>query len=129
MNVSIGTDIVEIKRIKRLIEKYRDKEFINRIFCDEEIEYCNKKGSAGIQCYAARFAAKEAAAKALGTGFGNKCGFNEICILNKESGEPYIVLTGTAEKTFKERHGCNMEVSMSHCREYATATVIFIKGD
>ena len=90
----IGTDIVSIDRIKSSL---RNKEFINRIFNEKEILKC-KKINNSINCYSKRFAAKEAFSKALGTGISNGINFNEIVVLNKKSGKPYINFIGQTKK-------------------------------
>ena len=94
----IGTDIVSIKRIKLSLKK---KNFINRIFNEKEILKC-KKVYNQYNCFAKRFAAKEAFSKALGTGISNGINFNEIIILNDKSGKPYINLKGETEKKIKK---------------------------
>ena len=99
MNIyGIGTDIVSIKRIKLSLKK---KNFINRIFNEKEILKC-KKVVNQYNCYAKRFAAKEAFSKALGTGISNGINFNEIIVLNNKSGKPYINLKGMTEKKIKK---------------------------
>ena len=104
MNIyGIGTDIVSIKRIKSSLKK---KLFIKRIFNEQEVIKC-KKVTTKYNCYAKRFAAKEAFSKALGIGISNGINFNEIIVLNKKSGKPYINLIGTTkkkiEKIFKKK--------------------------
>ena len=90
----IGIDIVSIKRIKSSI---KNKNFIKRIYNYQEILKC-KKSVNQINCYAKRFAAKEAFSKALGTGISNGINFNEITVLNNKSGKPYINLKGETKK-------------------------------
>ena len=100
MNIfGVGTDIVSTNRIKRSI---KNKNFIKRIFNYKEILKC-KKINNSVNCYAKRFAAKEAFSKALGTGIAKGINFNEIIILNKKSGKPYINLTGQTKKTLKKK--------------------------
>ena len=82
----IGTDIVSIERIKKSL---KNKNFLKRIFNEKEILKCKKTKSTS-NCFAKRFAAKEAFSKALGTGISNGINFNEIIVLNKKSGKPYI---------------------------------------
>ena len=95
MNIyGIGTDIVSVKRIKLSL---KNKNFIKRVFNKQEVLKC-KKIVKKYNCYAKRFAAKEAFAKALGTGISNGINFNEIIVLNKKSGKPYINLIGTTKK-------------------------------
>ena len=96
MIFGIGIDIVDIVRIRRVISEYGDK-FLNHIYTEEEIKYCesfkDKKDSKYLH-YAARFAAKEAFSKAIGTGIGAECKLKEISIVNNEKGQPFIYLSG-----------------------------------
>ena len=118
----IGTDIVSIKRIKSSINK---KNFIKRIFNEQEVLKC-KKAVNQHNCYAKRFAAKEAFSKALGTGISNGINFNEIIILNNKSGKPYINLKGETKKKiikmFKQKK-TKISLSLSDERDYAVAFV------
>ena len=96
MNIfGVGTDIVSVDRIRSSI---KNKNFINRIFNEKEILKC-KKINNRFNFFSKRFAAKEAFSKALGTGISNGINFNEIIILNKKSGKPYISIIGKKEKT------------------------------
>ena len=118
----IGTDIVRVDRIKNSL---KNKDFINRIFNEKEILKC-KKINNSINCYAKRFAAKEAFAKALGTGISNGINFNEIVILNKKSGKPYISIIGqtkrTLNKKFKKKK-FKISLSLTDEKKYAVAFV------
>ena len=118
----IGTDIVRVDRIKNSL---KNKDFINRIFNEKEILKC-KKINNSINCYAKRFAAKEAFAKALGTGISNGINFNEIIILNKKSGKPYISIIGQTKKTlnnkFKKKKS-KISLSLTDEKKYAVAFV------
>ena len=123
MNIfGIGTDIVNINRIKNSL---KNKNFINRIFNKKEILKC-KKITNSINCYAKRFAAKEAFSKALGTGISNGINFNEIVILNKKSGKPYISIIGQTkkiiDKKFKKKKS-KISLSLSDEKKYAVAFV------
>ena len=118
----IGTDIVSVDRIKNSL---RNKNFIDRIFNKKEILRC-KKISTGFNCYAKRFAAKEAFAKALGTGISNGINFNEIVILNKKSGKPYINIIGQTKRTLKKKFKnkkSKISLSLSDEKKYAVAFV------
>ena len=84
----IGTDIVKVERIKKSIKK---KNFLKRVFNKDEILKC-KQMKKNANCFAKRFAAKEAFSKALGTGIAKGINFNEIVILNKKNGKPFIKL-------------------------------------
>tara|TARA_B100001057_G_C22857289_1_gene953127 strand:+ start:1304 stop:1687 length:384 start_codon:yes stop_codon:yes gene_type:complete len=123
MNIyGIGTDIVSVKRIKKSLKK---KIFLKRIFCEQEIIKC-KKLNTPFNCYAKRFAAKEAFAKALGTGISNGINFNEIVILNKKSGKPYISLKGKTKKIIKDKlknKKTKISLSLSDEKDYAVAFV------
>ena len=118
----IGTDIVSIKRIKLSLKK---KNFINRIFNEKEILKC-KKVVNRYNCFAKRFAAKEAFSKALGTGISEGINFNEITILNNKSGKPYIRLKGNTKKKIKKRFKqkkIKISLSLSDENDYAVAFV------
>ena len=123
MNIyGIGTDIVSVKRIRLSLKK---RNFIKRIFNEQEILKC-KRAYKKHNCYAKRFAAKEAFSKALGTGISNGINFNEIIILNNKSGKPYINQIGTTkkkiEKIFKKKK-TKISLSLSHEKDYAVAFV------
>ena len=123
MNIyGIGTDIISVDRIKNSL---KNKIFINRIFNEKEIFKC-KKIKNSINCYAKRFAAKEAFSKALGTGISDGINFNEIIILNKRSGKPYISIIGQTKKTLKKkfkRKKLIISLSLSDEKKYAVAFV------
>ena len=118
----IGTDIVSIKRIRLSLKK---KNFIKRIYNEQEVLKC-KKVSKQHNCFAKRFAAKEAFSKALGTGISNGINFNEIAVLNNKSGKPYINLKGKTKqqikKIFKQKK-IKISLSLSDERDYAVAFV------
>ena len=123
MNIfGIGTDIVSVDRIKKSL---KNKNFINRIFNEKEILKC-KKINKSVNCYAKRFAAKEAFSKALGTGISKGINFNEIVILNKKSGKPYINIIGKTKKIlnkkFKKKKS-KISLSLSDEKNYAVAFV------
>ena len=118
----VGTDIVKIKRIKESIKK---ESFIKRIFNDVEISKCNKTIKS-YNCYAKRFAAKEAFSKALGTGISKGINFNEIVVLNEKNGKPFIkLLKKTKEKVEKKLKKKKFKISLSLTDEdkYAVAFV------
>ena len=118
----IGTDIVSVSRIKNSL---KNRNFVNRIFNEKEISKC-KKTNNSINCYAKRFAAKEAFSKALGTGISNGINFKEIIILNKKSGKPYISIIGQTKKTLNKkfkRKKSKISLSLSDEKKYAVAFV------
>ena len=105
--------------------KFKNKKFINRIFNEKEILKC-KKINNSINCYAKRFAAKEAFSKALGTGISSGINFNEIIILNKKSGKPYINIVGKTKKILNKkfkRKKSKISLSLSDEEKYAVAFV------
>ena len=123
MNIfGIGTDIISIVRIKNSL---KNRNFIQRIFNKKEILKC-KKTKNSFSCFAKRFAAKEAFSKALGTGISNGINFNEIVILNKKSGKPYITVIGQTKKILNKkfiRKKIKISLSLSDEKKYAVAFV------
>ncbi|HRH46841.1 MAG TPA: holo-ACP synthase [Pyrinomonadaceae bacterium] len=125
MIVSIGTDIIEVYRIRETLE--RTPRFTERVFTEKEREYCEAKGAASAQSFAARFAAKEAFLKALRTGWRGKISWQDIEIKNDEFGAPYFEIKGEA-KNILEKLGANkVHLSMSHTTEHAIANVVLEK--
>ena len=124
MNIKTGIDIIEIERIKKSIEETEGK-FCERVYTEKEIEYCESKKAQKYQHYAARFAAKEAVSKAISSNLTSKydIGWKDIEILNDENGRPYVNILNQDVKFD------NIDISISHCKEYAVASVIFIMGD
>lgn len=121
MITGIGTDLIEVERVAGKISK--DEGFRELVFTPAEIAYCEAKAHK-YQHYAARFAAKEAFLKALGTGWISGVAFNEIEITNDEQGKPSLVLLG-ATATFAAQHGIHkVWVSMSHLSNVSSAVVI-----
>ncbi len=122
----IGTDIVEVDRVKKAIERTGEP-FLARVFTAAERQYCeNESGTRRrYESFAARFAAKEAYSKAAGTGIGANASLNEIEVTNLESGMPVLSLYGTA-KAYFETHfpGCRIDVSLSHTSKLAIAAVL-----
>lgn len=120
MNVfGIGTDIVECDRIKEMIDKHDDM-FIDRVYTPAEIEYCSNRKSS-TQHFAGRWAAKEAILKALGTGWAKGISWTDIEIRNEMGGQPRVRLGGGARDVCEEKGITEILVSISHCRDYATA--------
>ena len=118
----IGTDIIQINRIKKSIKK---KNFLGRIYHTDEIKRC-KKTKNSPHCFAKRFAAKEAFSKALGTGISKGINLNEIVILNEKNGKPFIkLLKKTKERVDKRFKKKKYKISLSLTDEdnYAVAFV------
>jgi len=118
----IGIDLIEVQRIREAIAKYGDR-FLNRIYTKVEIEYCSTKKSAELH-YAGRFAAKEAAFKAMERGWGGDISWKEIEIHNETSGAPRVVFYGKALELIQQKKIVRAHVTISHIEEHATAVVI-----
>jgi holo-[acyl-carrier protein] synthase len=116
--LSTGVDIVEIPRIRRVVERYGPR-FLERIYTPGEIAYCRGRAPN----LAARFAAKEAVMKALGTGVRG-VGWKDIEVVRAASGAPGILLHGRAEARAQRLGVLEMSLSLSHSREYAVAFVV-----
>jgi len=120
MIIGVGIDIIEVERIKKAIETYGEH-FLKRIFTENEIKYCEEFKDKKYVHYAVRFSAKEAFSKAIGTGITQGFKFNQVGILNENSGKPVVVLSGELlEKWGKYR----IYVSLSHINETAASVVI-----
>ncbi len=119
-----GIDIVETARIAASIERHGDR-FLARIFTDGEREYCSAM-KAPIPFYAARFAAKEAVAKAFGTGITGQLGWRDIEVRRKASGEPFVVLHGEGAATAKRLGIAEIHLSISHADHYAVAHALAV---
>lgn len=105
----------------------RTPRFTERVFTDGEREYCDSKGAAAFQSYAARFAAKEAFLKALKTGWSGKIAWQDIEIRNDADGVPTLSITGEAKRILDKTGANQIHLSISHTTEHATANVIFEK--
>ncbi len=125
MILGIGTDIIEVVRIKASHEKFGER-FLNRVLLPDEIAYCLSHRNPG-PFLAARFAAKEAISKAFGTGIGASLGWQDMEICKKESGEPFVVLHGKGQKLFKSRKAKRLLISISHTENYASVTAVLEK--
>lgn len=123
-NIKIGIDIVEIKRIKKILREKRDK-FLNKIFSDLEIAYIDSR-EYKPNTVAAMFAAKEATSKLLGSGIG-KLNWKDIEVYHKENGRPYINLNQKIRDVSRKMDIANIDISISHEREYALAIALGTK--
>ncbi|MBU3927236.1 MAG: holo-ACP synthase [Bacteroidetes bacterium] len=125
MIFGIGTDIIEVARMERALEK--GDALMKRIFTEREQAYCNKGVVTRFQCFAARFAAKEAFFKALGTGYRYGMAFHEIEVLNDELGKPYIQPLGKVKEYLEKQQVKHIHLSVSHVKEMANAMVVMEK--
>ena len=122
-----GTDIIEVERIKKSIEEHEGKAeniFLNKIYTKNEIEYCESKGRAKYQHYAARFAAKEAIFKAISNLLKDKyeLSWQNAEIINNETGKPEVVFKNISKEL--EEKIIHIDISLSHIKEYAVAMVV-----
>ena len=118
----IGIDVVEVERIATAIERHGEP-FLARLFTAAERAYCESRKNPAMH-YAARFAAKEAAVKALGTGIGANAGLQDLEVTRDDSGAPKLRLSGAAE-AFAKQHGITgIQISLTHARDYAAANAI-----
>lgn len=119
MKVTCGTDIIEIERVKESIENVGER-FLKKVFTDKEIEYCESKKAQKYQHYAGRFAAKEAAFKAISKILADKYSvcWKDFEVINDEQGRPNLTLYNVDTTKIE----C-IDVSISHCKLYATANV------
>jgi holo-[acyl-carrier protein] synthase len=123
----IGIDVVEVERIASAIERHGEP-FLARLFTRTERDYCEAQKNPALH-FAARFAAKEAVSKALGTGIGGDAGWLDFEITRDALGAPKIRLTGTAAGFSAQNRIRAIQISLSHAREYAAANAIAIADD
>jgi len=122
MILGTGIDIAEVPRIAASIKRFGDR-FLRRVFTEAEIRYCDTKANR-VERYAARFAAKEAAMKAIGTGWNHGVAWRDVEVCRMPDGRPTITFHGKAAE-FAARLGAkNIALSLSHSEQYAIAQVI-----
>lgn len=125
MKICCGTDIIEIERIKKSIEdEVTGKALVEKVYTPKEIAYCESKKMQKYQHYAARFAAKEAAFKAISEQLEDKysISWKNIEVINDEQGRPSLNLIGIDLKNIED-----IDLSISHCKEYAVANVTLLR--
>lgn len=123
MAVYCGVDIIEIDRVKQSLEATGDA-FRDKVFTALEINYCELRGAARYQSYAARFAAKEAVSKALGTGISSGVSWKDIEVSNDERGAPVVTLYGSAKDLYLKLGALQISISLSHSKIYAVAYAV-----
>ena len=125
MIIGLGLDIIDIRRIKKTFEKFGDK-FKKKCFHKNEILKSDTRFNS-IESYAKRYAAKEACAKALGTGLAKGVFWKDIEVRNHNSGKPYIILHNRAKDILKNKKNYNIELSLSDEKDFALANVIIFE--
>lgn len=124
MDFSLGTDLIEVKRIKKALRRWGDR-FLNRVFTRDEIEYCKRKKSPEISL-AARFAAKEAAMKALGTGLSGGVRWKDFEVIRGPRGRPEMRLSPNIKKRLKNG---TILITLTHTREHAMAVALLMEAE
>lgn len=122
MIVGLGTDMMEIARIEASLERFGER-FLQRVFTPGEIAYCRAKAKTAGESFAARFAAKEAGAKALGTGISRGVGWREFEVTRRPGSRPELVLHGRAREIADGLGVTRLSLTLSHTRELALAVV------
>jgi len=122
MIVGTGIDIAEVPRIRAAIERHGER-FLQRVFTPDEIRYCESKANR-VERYAARFAAKEAGMKALGTGWNHGVRWRDLEVARQPGGRPALVLHGKAAEFAAKLGATRMALSLTHSAELAMAQVI-----
>jgi holo-[acyl-carrier protein] synthase len=123
--IGTGIDVIEVERIERALTRPSTGErFRARVFTPSEIAYCESRGRPRFQSYAARFAAKEAAMKAMGTGWNRNAGWHEIEVVRERGRRPTIALSGKAAAFAKSRNITTFHLSITHTERDAIAHVI-----
>jgi len=120
--VSIGIDIIEVARVREVL--LRTPRFAERVFTAAERQYCDGRGAVAAQHYAARFAAKEAALKALQTGWSGGIAWQDVEVSAKPSGAPVLILHGRVRELYEQTGATTAHLSMSHTTEHAIAQVV-----
>lgn len=123
MLLGMGVDLIEVARISQSIERFGSR-FLKRIYTDREIEYCERKRR-GAESYAARFAAKEAGSKALGTGMNFGVYWRDLEVTRSPAGRPDLKLSGVAAEVAQKLGVKSIVLSLTHTGESAIAVVIF----
>lgn len=129
MRVSTGIDIIEVDRVRKNIEKYEER-FLNKVYTEKEIEYCEGKKVQKYESYAGRFAAKEAVFKAISGMLDNKfdIDWKDIEVINDKNGRP-LVNVNTKLKTSRLVEIVGIDISISHVKDTAVASVVVVTNN
>lgn len=122
MILGIGIDLVEVSRVEALVERHGDRA-LRRIFTEAEVERCGRSRSPS-ESFAARFAAKEAFFKAVGTGWGQGLAWTEVEVVSAPSGAPEVRLSGAAERLARERGVTRIHLTLTHTDTLASAYLL-----
>src|SRR5580658_9025788 len=123
--IGTGIDVIEVARVERaLSNSVTGERFRKRVYTEGEIRYCESRGKARYQSYAARFAAKEAAMKAMGTGWNRNVGWSEIEVVRERGKAPTITLHGKSAEFARRKNIAHFHLSLTHTAEQAVAHAI-----
>jgi holo-[acyl-carrier protein] synthase len=122
MIYGIGTDLVEVNRMEKIIQRWGER-FTEKVYSQDEIDYCTRKAYPAIH-YAARFAAKESFLKSLGIGLGMGVSLKDIEIINNAQGNPQLKMNERIRKVLDTHGIISVQISMTHTRDHAHAVVI-----
>jgi holo-[acyl-carrier protein] synthase len=125
--ISIGIDITEVRRVREVMA--RTPRFVERVYTLSERAYCDSRGAVAAQHYAARFAAKEAALKALQTGWTGGIAWQDIEVASTAAGAPLLIFHGRVRELYEESGACAAHLSISHTTEHAIAQVVLERAD
>jgi holo-[acyl-carrier protein] synthase len=120
--ISIGIDIIEVRRVREVLA--RTPRFVERVYTERERAYCDGRGAVAAMHYAARFAAKEAALKALQTGWTGGIAWQDIEVASRDSGAPVLLFYGRVRELYERSGAKSAHLSISHTSEHAVAQVI-----
>ena len=124
--IEVGTDLIEVQRVAQAMERHPEG-FSKRVFTEAENAYCAQKKSAFVH-FAGRFAAKEAVLKALGVGLRGGIRWTDVEITNDVHGKPMVKLSGKALEIAKEKNMLQLEISITHCKEFANAVAVLMRA-
>ena len=127
MIISIGIDIIEVRRVREVIS--RTPRFVERVYTKRERAYCDGRGAVAAQHYAARFAAKEAALKALQTGWTGSIAWQDIEVVSRDSGAPMLLFRGRVLELYEQSAATAAHLTISHTSEHAIAQVILERAE
>lgn len=122
MIISIGIDIIEVQRVREVMA--RTPRFVERVYTQSERAYCDGRGVVAAQHYAARFAAKEAALKALQTGWSGGIAWQDVEVASTSTGAPILIFHGRVRELYEQSGATAAHLSISHTTEHAIAEVI-----
>ena len=122
MILGLGIDLIEVARIEQALARFGPR-FLERILCENELTYCQSQ-TAPAKSVASRFAAKEAVAKAFGTGIGAELGWKDIEVVRLASGQPVVEMRGAAFELLKSRGGRKIQLSLTHTAVHAAAVAV-----